>query len=376
MERFERLIYDCVRDRFSDVHITGCHPVVSRKHGFINFDRENTWSHEEVDALTKKLLNARQMKIFKDRWSVDLGLSVSHVRLRMNVFNTTRGISIAIRILPGCVPNIASLNLHPSIQDISQVRSGLVLVCGSTGSGKSTTMAAVIDEINANRASHIITLEDPIEYRFISRKSFVEQRELGTHIPSFEQGLLDVLREDPDVILVGELREPETIRLALNAAESGHLVIASLHASNFEDAIYRILNAFPHEAKQAIHHQLAATLSWLIVQRLEYITRLGFRVPQLSILRGTPAVRSIIREDKLAQLESAVQTARGDGMFTMDGYMKYYIEKLTSFTSPFEIFTPSLEPESEVVYQSPLAGSMPAYTEFPDGVIGRTGLAS
>jgi len=354
MERFKNLILTCVGEGYSDVHITGGHLIVFRKHGFVNFHRSSKWSHEEVDRLVEGILTPRQLKILKGRSSVDLALSVSHVRLRINVFNTIRGLSIAIRILPGTIPSITGLNLHPSIQQIAGVRAGLVLICGPTGSGKSTTIAAVVDEINREKTVHVVTLEDPIEYRFSSKKSFIQQRELGTHMPSFEQGLIDVLREDPDVIVVGELREKETMRLALNAAESGHLVIASLHASNSEDALYRIFNSFPHEAQEAVRTQVAATLTWLLVQRLEFHHGAGFRVPLLSIMKGTSAVRNIIRENKLAQLESAMQTGKSDGMFTTEGYTKDYIDMLTSFSSPSDIFKPTPETVQEAPYFSPI----------------------
>ncbi|MHC1725871.1 MAG: type IV pilus twitching motility protein PilT [Syntrophobacteraceae bacterium] len=354
MEKFIKLLLAAVREGYSDVHITGGREVVFRKHGKIDFERSIVWSHEEVDVLLSGLLNPRQLSILKKKWSVDLALSVRSIRLRMNVFSTSQGISMAIRILPGTIPSISSLNLHPSLDQISQVRAGMVLVCGSTGSGKSTTLAAIIDDINRNHTLHIVTLEDPIEYRFPSRRSFIEQREIGTHMHSFEQGLLDVLREDPDVILVGELREPETIRLALNAAESGHLVLASLHASNSEDALHRMFNSFPPQAQEAVRTQLASTLSWLIVQRLDFFPKAGFRIPFLSILRGTTAVKSLIRENKIAQVESAIQTGRGEGMFTMNGYRKDFIEKLPSLIPPAEIFKPSKETATEIAYQSAL----------------------
>jgi Tfp pilus assembly pilus retraction ATPase PilT len=218
MERFNRLIALGAQEGFSDLHITGGHPVVSRKNGSIGFDKANRWSPAEVDALVSRLLNPRQLHMLKTRWSVDMALTIGNVRVRMNVFNTTRGLSLAIRLLPGTVPLIGSLNLHPSIQQMCKLKSGLILICGATGCGKSTTIAAMIEEINRTRAAHIISLEDPIEYRFLSNKSFIEQRELGAHMLSFEQGLLDVLREGPDVIVVGELREPQTMRLTLNAA--------------------------------------------------------------------------------------------------------------------------------------------------------------
>ncbi|MEM5785876.1 MAG: PilT/PilU family type 4a pilus ATPase [Syntrophobacteraceae bacterium] len=352
MKKFDRLIAWSVQEGFSDLHITGGHPIVYRKHGVIRFEKTEAWSHDEVDTLVSLLLNQRQLQTLRNRLSVDFAVSVSHVRVRVNVFNTTRGLSMAVRVLPGSAPSISGLNLHPSIQSICQVKAGLVLICGSTGSGKSATIAAMIEEINRNSAMHIVTLEDPIEYRFVSKKSFVEQRELGEHIVSIEQGLLDVLREDPDVIVVGELRDPETIRLALNAAESGHLVIATLHGSNSEEALYRIFNSFPPIAQESVRTQLASTLTWLVVQRLDYLHRAGFRVPYLSILKGTPAIKSLIRDNKLAQIENAMQTGRGDGMFTMSAYAKDHIDRLTSFCSPSDIFRPSFEATPEPVYRS------------------------
>jgi pilus retraction protein PilT len=361
VERFSRVIAASVREGFSDVHITGGYPVVFRRNGVISFDKSTKWKHEEVDDLVSKLLSPSQLQMLKKRWSVDLAMSIENARIRMNVFNTTRGLSLAVRLLPGNVPTINNLNLHPSFHEICKQKSGLILICGATGSGKSTTIAAMIDEINRTRSGHIITLEDPIEYRFCSHRCFIEQRELGTHMPSFEQGLLDVLREDPDVIVVGELREPETIRLTLNAAESGHLVIASLHASHSEDAVYRICNSFPSELQEAVHMQLASTLVWLVVQQLELLERVSFRIPVLSILRGTAGVKGMIRDRRLSQIESALQTGRAEGMFTMDAYRKEYLSRRERFTPPYESFKPSAEGTSEILYRSPLLDShMPA----------------
>lgn len=363
MKKFKTLLLSCVKGGFSDIHITGGHPVVFRKDGVIGFAKGDIWSHDEMDAFASKILKYRQFQILHKRWSVDLALSVSNVRLRMNIFSTSRGLSIAVRILPGAVPTIGSLNLHPSLHEISLMRAGLVLICGPTGCGKSTTAAALIGEINNNLPRHIVTLEDPIEYKLVSKKSFVEQRELGTHVHSFQQGLIDVLREDPDVIMVGELRDPETIRMALNAAESGHLVIASLHSSNSEDALYRMFNSFPPDAQEAIHTQLAATVGWLIVQQLQYIQKAGFRVPVLSILRGTAAVKNLIRDNKLAQLENAMQTARAEGMFTREAYRKDYLDKVISFQSPSEIFSPSDESAQEEAYYSGLLDPDASYRD-------------
>lgn len=355
MEKLTKLITLAVGEGFSDIHITGGHPSVFRRNGEISFDKSSRWTPREIDDLLRALLTPRQLQMLKARWSVDLAVSVQHVRIRMNAYHTTRGLSMAIRLLPGTVPSVTSLNLHPSLEEMSTSNhSGLILICGATGSGKSTTIAAMVDAVNASRAAHIVTLEDPIEFRFQSKQSFIEQRELGTHIPSFEQGLVDVLRQAPDVIVVGELREPETIRLTINAAESGHLVIASLHASNTEDALHRICNSFPPETQEVVRNQLASTLLWVIIQQLTHVPRLGFQVPVLSILRCTPGVKGIIRDNRLSQIENAIQTGRGEGMYTSDAYWREFLGKKQLFTQPSENFKPSQEVTTEVQYQSPL----------------------
>ncbi len=364
MEKFNTLIKKGVNQGMTDVHISGGHPIVFRRNGKIGFDHKNIWMHKEIDTLVGKLLTIEQIETLKTRLSVDVAKSVAHVRLRINIFLTTRGISIAVRLLPGAVPRFEDLNLHPSLRKFCDLEAGLILICGTTGSGKSTSIAAMVSEINNSRPVHIITLEDPVEYRFVSRMAFIEQRELYTHIPSFERGLIDVLREDPDVIVVGELREPETIRLTLNAAESGHLVIASLHATNSEDALYRICNSFPLEAQIFVRSQLASSLSLVLIQRLDYMERVGFRLPVLSIMAGTQSIKGLIKDDKFSQIENAIQTGKSSDMFTMGQYRKDYLEKRTRFTPPAEIFRPSEEQSDEIVYESPFLKKSMAYHDF------------
>ncbi|SDB34347.1 pilus retraction protein PilT [Desulfonatronum thiosulfatophilum] len=353
MKRFNNLVDASVEKGFSDIHITGGHPVVYRSHGQIIFDKKVVFSHEDVDRLVREILTEQQLEMLKRKWSVDFALSASRVRLRINIFKTTRGLSLAIRLLPGVIPSVENLNLHPTLKDICRVRAGLALICGTTGSGKSTTIAALVNEINQNRNEHIVTLEDPIEYRFTSSKSFIEQRELGTHIPSFEQGLIDVLREDPDVIVIGELREPETIRLALNAAESGHLVIATLHATNVEDAVYRICNSFPLDVQEFVRFQLSSAMVCMVIQQLVYLEQTRFRVPVLSILRSTQAVKGLIRDNRMTQLENTMHMSRKEGMFTHRQYMEY-LEGLTTFVPPSRIFMPSAETVPDIIYEPPL----------------------
>lgn len=354
-QRFQELILAAIKQRLSDLHITGGFPLIFRRDGTIHFDKNIKWSHAEIDAMVKEMLSDRQLQTLRKRWSVDFALSFNQVRARVNAFYTTRGLSMAIRLLPETIPDLTSLNLHPSLSQITKLQSGLVLVCGSTGSGKSTTVAAIIEEINRTRPAHIITIEDPIEYRFKPKKSFIEQREVGIHVPSFDQGLLDVLRENPDVIFVGELREPETIRLTLNAAESGHLVFATLHASDAEDAAYRINNCVTGENQDVIRYQFASTLSWLIVQQLIYIKSMGFRVPVLSILQATPSVQSTIRENKLTQLENIMVTSKNEGMFTMKQYEKeFLINRTSTFVHPYKSFGMGADSSKEKDYVSSL----------------------
>ena len=304
-----------------------------------------------------QLLVPRQLEDLQERKSVDFAMSASNARLRINVFTTARGISLAIRILPGHIPTIDELNLHPSLHEIATLKSGLVLTCGATGAGKTTTIAALINEINTVRQAHIVTLENPIEYRFQSNKSFIQQRELGSHMPSFAQGLLDVLRENPDVVVVGELREPETMRLTLNAAESGHLVIATLHASTPEEAIYRLCNAVPLESQNEIRYQLASTLNWIIVQQLTYLEKVGYRVPLLTIVRGTQSIKNLIRENKLNQINSSIQLSKTEGMFTAERYFDDYLAVHKTFVPYSHAFRPSPEASQDMPYQSPLTES-------------------
>ena len=357
MKQFNNLINTAVKEGFSDLHIAGNQPLVYRKNGMICMDKAIHWGYREIDDLVKDLLSPVQLQILQSRWSVDFAFTLQHVRIRVNVFNTVRGLSMAIRLLPGTVPTISMLNLHPSLQQIGELKTGLVLICGTTGCGKTTTIAAIIEEINRSRSAHIVTIEDPVEFRFVPKQSFIQQREVGSHVPSFRQGLLDVLREDPDVIVVGELRESETIRLTLNAAESGHLVIASIHAAQVEDAIYRICNAFPLESQEEIRFQLASTLSWVIIQQLLYVERLRFRVPLLAILRGTQSIKGIIRENRLPQIENAMHTGKKDGMFTMERYLSEYLNARETYIHPSQSFKPAPEALQEVSYFSPLIGA-------------------
>ncbi len=353
-ERFNAIIQQGLNNGYSDIHITGEHPLVYRCNGSLHFEKSLQWSHRELDLLVQRLLSVRELEILHQQMSVDIARSIGQVRIRVNIFNTLRGLSLAIRLLPGHPPELAKLNLHPSIVDFCRLKTGLLLVGGAAGTGKSTTIAAMVEEINRTQSLHIITLEAPVEYRYRSKKSFVEQRELGTHFPSYSQGLQDVLREAPDLIVVGELREPETIRLTVNAVEAGHLVIASIHATATEDAFYRLCNSFPADIQDLVRNQLASSLSLLLIQKLIHLNAHGFRVPLLSILRGTPAVKSMVRDNRLSQIETLLQTGSREGMFNMEKYYTDFIARQTRFVSPLETFRPSTEKSPETPYQSAL----------------------
>jgi twitching motility protein PilT len=354
MNRFESIIHNAIKEGMSDVYITGGHPVVSHRAGKVEFHSAIRWSHQEVDNLVLKLLSSRQLDDLRERKSVDYATSVGQARLRINIFTSARGLSLAIRVLPGAIPTINELNLHPSLHEIATMKYGLVLACGPTGVGKTTTIAAIINDINNTCPSHIVMLENPIEYKFPSRRSFIQQRELGAHMPSFAQGLLDALRENPDVIVVGELREPETMQLTLGAAESGHLVIATMHASTPEEAVYRLCNSAPLEAQNEVRYQLSLVLNMIIVQQLVHVESVGYRVPLLTIVRGTPSIKNIIRENRMNQLNSTIQMSKNEGMFTSERYFDEYLASRKTFFPYSHLFRPAPEDTQDIPYESPL----------------------
>lgn len=334
MEKFTKLVTGCVRNGVSDLHIRSGHPVVARKNGQLHFQRDIAFDSLEVEALIQRYATDRQRRILAERWSVDFSVHLPDAQMRLNAFYAADGLGLAIRFLPASIPDFESLNLHPSLRELCALRHGLILICGPTGNGKTTTIAAMIREINENRACHVVTLEDPIEFRFVSARALVDQRELGAHFPTFEQGLQDVLREDADVIFVGELREAETMRLTINAAESGHLVIATLHSATAEESLLRLCNAFSEDAQDFVRAQLASCLAGVVVQHLEVIERVGFRVPVLSILRAAPALRNIIRENRFNQIENILQVSRAEGMFSFERYRDEFLATKNILTPP------------------------------------------
>ena len=367
MEKFTKLVSTCVRNGVSDLHIRAGRPVVARRNGQLHFQRDIVFDGAEVQALVARYATDRQRRILAERWSADFSVHLPDAQMRLNAFYAAEGLGLAIRFLPAAIPDFESLNLHPSLRELCALRHGLILICGPTGNGKTTSIAAMIREINETQSCHVVTLEDPIEFRFVSARALVDQRELGAHFPSFEQGLRDVLREDADVILVGELREAETMRLTINAAESGHLVIATLHSATAEEALLRLCNAFSEDAQDYVRAQLASCLAAVVVQHLEILDRVGFRVPVLSILRSAASLRNVIRENRFNQIENILQSGRAEGMFSFERYREEFLAAKAVLTPPSLAFrsgsvqvTPPLR--APTVPQAAMAGAPPLRT--------------
>jgi twitching motility protein PilT len=267
---------------------------------------------------------------FQERRSFDLSKLIEGLRCRINVLHSARGVGFAIRLLPAFQPTVEALNLHPDLKQLVQHPHGLVLISGPTGCGKSTTLAALVQTINLSDARHIVTIENPIEFTFRPRRSFIRQREVGRDTPSFEQALLDSLREDPDVLMVGELREPETMRLTLSAAETGHLVLATVHSSNCAEALQRVVGAFPAEIQNNVAAQLADCLIGVVSQRLVFRPGLNICVPECEVLRATLPIKNYIRNRDFFKIVSSVETGAEHGMWTFQRY-RSWLDKRANF---------------------------------------------
>ncbi len=272
-------------------------------------------------------------RAFLERRSADLSRRISGVQCRINVLQTWRGVGLAVRLLAAFQPTLQKLNLHPDLGQLVRREHGLILVCGATGSGKSSTLAALMHELDQGVPRHVLTLEEPIEYVLRGKRCLFRQREVGQHTPSFEQGLLDALREDPDVLLVGELRRARTMQLTLDAAETGHLVLATMHSSTAAEALQRVVASFPSEAQSGVRVQLADCLSAVVCQRLSHRTEQGFRVPELELLTASGAVRNHVRNGAFHKLSSALELGAGEGMWSLARYRRW-LEQRTQFVRP------------------------------------------
>jgi len=264
---------------------------------------------------------------FVSRGSADLSRTIAGVRCRINIFQTVRGVAMAVRLLSAFQNNLRACNLHPDLKRLTDATTGLVVVSGPTGSGKSTTLAALIEEINAASSRNVITIESPIEYLFTNRRSFIRQREIPTHSPSYEQALVDALRENPDVLVIGEMRTPEVMRLTLSAAETGHLVIATMHSATCAEALTRICMSFPAEIQASIRAQLADCFVGVVCQRLDFLSEYRLRVPVCEVLLPSAAAKGTIRGGQFSQVANVLQTGGEAGMWNFDRYERWVAQK-------------------------------------------------
>lgn len=311
----------------SDLHLSAGLPPMIRVDGDVRRINLPAMDHKQVHALIYDIMNDKQRKDFEEFLETDFSFEVPGVaRFRVNAFNQNRGAGAVFRTIPSKVLSMEDLGMGEVFKKITDVPRGLVLVTGPTGSGKSTTLAAMLDYLNSNKYHHILTIEDPIEFVHESKKCLVNQREVHRDTHGFSEALRSALREDPDIILVGEMRDLETIRLALTAAETGHLVFGTLHTTSAAKTIDRVVDVFPAEEKSMVRSMLSESLQSVISQTL--LKKVGGgRVAAHEIMIGTPAIRNLIREDKVAQMYSAIQTGGALGMQTLDSCLKGLVAK-------------------------------------------------
>jgi twitching motility protein PilT len=310
----------------SDLHLEAETPLVARVRGDLK-PAGAAVAGAMLHQAAREVLGVEGWNEFLTRGSADLSRTVLGVRCRINIFQTVRGVAMAVRLLSHFQNNLRACNLHPDLKRLTEATTGLIVVSGPTGSGKSTTLAALIEEINCSGARNIIALESPIEYIFSNRRSFIRQREIPTHSPSFEQALVDALRENPDVLMVGEMRTAEVMRLTLSAAETGHLVIATMHSATCAEAITRMCMSFPAESHGSIRAQLADCFVGFVCQRLEFLSDYRLRVPVCEILLPSAAAKGTIRGGQFSQIANVLQTGGDAGMWNFERYSRWVAQK-------------------------------------------------
>ncbi|MEQ1667112.1 MAG: type IV pilus twitching motility protein PilT [Sulfuriferula sp.] len=327
MEISELLAF-AVKNKASDLHLSAGLPPMIRVHGDIRRINLPDMNHQTVHDMVYDIMNDGQRKTYEETLEVDFSFEVPTLaRFRVNAFNQQRGAGAVFRTIPSKVLTLEELNAPKIFKDIADNPRGIVLVTGPTGSGKSTTLAAMVDYVNENEYGHILTVEDPIEFVHQSKKCVINQREVNTHTLSFSNALRSALREDPDVILVGEMRDLETIRLALTAAETGHLVFGTLHTSSAAKTIDRIVDVFPAAEKEMVRSMLSESIRAVISQTLLKTKDGTGRVAAHEIMIGTPAIRNLIRENKIAQMYSSIQTGQNVGMQTLDQCLQDLVKR-------------------------------------------------
>jgi twitching motility protein PilT len=308
-----------VKNKASDLHLSAGLPPMIRVHGDVRRINVAALEHKDVHGMVYDIMNDTQRKVYEETLECDFSFEIPNLaRFRVNAFNQNRGAGAVFRTIPSKVLSLEDLNAPKIFAEIANQPRGLVLVTGPTGSGKSTTLAAMVNHVNQEEYGHILTVEDPIEFVHESKKCLMNQREVGPHTLSFSNALRSALREDPDIILVGEMRDLETIRLAMTAAETGHLVFGTLHTSSAAKTVDRIIDVFPAAEKEMIRAMLSESLRAVISQTLCKTKDGSGRVAAHEIMIGTPAIRNLIREAKVAQMYSSIQTGGALGMQTLD----------------------------------------------------------
>lgn len=320
MTTLNTLLLNAVTQKASDLHLSSGMPALIRIDGAMKVLHEEILEAATLEQMLTAIMTQAQQQTFKQTGDIDFAYTIDTARFRINVYRQLRGIAVTCRVITNQIPTLESLKLPAIFRELSIKEHGLILITGPTGSGKSSSLAALINHINQTSAKHIITIEDPIEFVHTCKQSLISQREVGRDTSSFQQALRAALREDPDIISVAELRDLETIRLALTAAETGHLVLATLHTASATKTIDRIIDVFPGNEKDMIRTMLSESLLAVIAQRLRQ-KEIGGRYAEFETLLATPAVQHLIRENKTMQIYSAMQTGAAVGMCTFEQYI-------------------------------------------------------